>query len=61
MNTKEAHRKLHEMKTSVNVVTNFLSTLEPRTDDEKELFELAMSSIEKLNSAMAELTELIDS
>lgn len=60
MKLKLARQKLHEMRSSLGVVNNFVEQMNPSDKDEIELKAVAVISIKKLHAALEDLNDLIE-
>jgi hypothetical protein len=59
MKLRYAREQLHRMRSSLNVVINFVSAVFPSSDDEKLHKEVTQTSISKLSHAIEELDKLL--
>jgi len=60
MKLQKAKKKIHDMRSSLCVIKNFMGQLEPAQIDDQEHFDVTQTSIQKLFDALEELSDLVD-
>lgn len=59
MKLQKARKKIHEMRSSISVISNFLGQLDVVGADQKEFLTATITSVKKLNGAVEDLSSLV--
>lgn len=60
MNLLEARKQLHDIRSSLNVLGNFVDDCQPVDEDQREHREIARRSLVKLNGAVDNFSQVLN-